>query len=67
VIERPCLVGSASEQFNDFVVNELIDSSSSDDEDKLNETIHHRSIVGHRIVDREMLLRRCLLYPFPNI
>jgi hypothetical protein len=57
------------DEFNNFIVNELIDSSSLDVEDKfycdatniiskvlLNEPIHHGSIVGRCIVDRESLL-----------
>jgi hypothetical protein len=56
-------------EFNHFIVNELIDASSSDDEDNfycdvinivyevsLDEPIHHGSIVGRRTVDRERLL-----------
>jgi hypothetical protein len=55
-------------EFNHFIVNELIDASSSDDEDNfycdvinivykvsLDEPIHHGSIVGRRTVDRERL------------
>jgi hypothetical protein len=57
------------DEFNHFIVNELIDASSSDDEDNfycdsanivyeasLDEPIHCGSIVGRRIVDCERLL-----------
>jgi hypothetical protein len=56
------------DESNNFTVNELIDSSSSDDKYTfyfnaanivskllLNEPIHHGSIVGRRTVDRERL------------
>jgi hypothetical protein len=56
------------DESNNFTVNELIDSSFSDDkytfyfnaanivsESLLNEPIHHGSIVGRRTVDRERL------------
>jgi hypothetical protein len=54
------------DKFNNFVVNELIDSSSSDDDDNFyvdaanivakasrHEPIHRGSIIGHPIVDHE--------------
>jgi hypothetical protein len=63
------------DEFNDFIVNELIDSSSLDDEDNfyfdatniipqalLNEPIHHHSIIRRRSVDHERLLWHYLLY-----
>jgi hypothetical protein len=56
------------DEFNDFIVNELIDSSSSDDEDNfyynainivsealVNEPIHRGSIIRRYIVDRKRL------------
>jgi hypothetical protein len=64
------------DEFNDFIANELIDSSSLDDEDNfyfditnivsdapLNEPIHRGSIIGRRTVDRERLSWHYLLYP----
>lgn len=55
----------SEDEFNDFILNELIDSSSLDDEDdfyygatniiaeeSLNEPLHRGSIVGHHIVNR---------------
>jgi hypothetical protein len=63
------------DEFNDFIVNELIDSPSLDDDDNfyfnatnivsevsLNEPIHHGSIVRRWSVDRERLLWHYLLY-----
>jgi hypothetical protein len=63
------------DEFNDFIVNELNDSSSSDDEDNfyydtanivsevfLNKPIHHGSIVGRRTVDRKRLSWHDLVY-----
>jgi hypothetical protein len=63
------------DEFDHFVVNELIDSSSSNDGDNfyfdatnivaeasLNEPIHRGSIIGHHIVDRERLSWHYLLY-----
>jgi hypothetical protein len=63
------------DEFNNFVVNVLIDSSSSDDDDNFyfdaaniavevshNEPIHRGSIVGHRNVDHERFLWHYLLY-----
>jgi hypothetical protein len=63
------------DEFNNFILNELIDSSSSDDEDNfycdvvntvsetlLNELIHRGSIVGRRAVDRKRLSWHALLY-----
>jgi hypothetical protein len=56
------------DEFNDFIVDELINSSPSDDEDNfyfdaanivaeapLTKPMHRGSIVGHCIVDREIL------------
>jgi predicted AAA+ superfamily ATPase len=56
------------DDFNNFVVNELIDSSSLDDDENFyfdganivakvsqDEPIHQESIIGHRIVNRERL------------
>jgi hypothetical protein len=83
VIDLSCLVLLAmipynmdlGDEFNNFIVNELIDSLSSDDEDifycdvanivsevLLNEPIHHGSIVVCCIVDRERLSWHNLLY-----
>jgi hypothetical protein len=66
---------NSEDEFNDFVVNELIDSSSSEDEEKfdsdatdiiahesLNEPHHGGSIIGHGTVDRERLSWHNLLY-----
>jgi hypothetical protein len=63
------------DEFNHFVVNELIDSSSSDVDNNfyfgaanivveasLNEPIHYGFIVGHHIVDHGRLLWHYLLY-----
>jgi hypothetical protein len=63
------------DEFNDFIANELIDSSSSDDEDNfyfdttnivsdasLNEPIHRGSIIGPRTVNHERLSWHYLLY-----
>jgi hypothetical protein len=65
----------ANDSFNDFVLNELNDSSSSDDDENfyfeaakivtdtlIDEPIHHGSIIGHRTVDRERLSWHNLLY-----
>jgi hypothetical protein len=62
------------DEFNNFILNELIDSSSSDDEDNfycdvvntvsetlLNELIHRGSIVGRRAVDCKRLSWHALL------
>jgi hypothetical protein len=64
-----------TDEFNDYIVNELIDSTSSDDkynfyfdvinivsEASLNEPIHCGSMVGPRSIDREKLLWHYLLY-----
>jgi hypothetical protein len=63
------------DEFNYFIVNELIDLFSSDDEDNfyfdttnkvsevlLNEPIHCGSIIGCHTVDRKRLLWHDLLY-----
>jgi hypothetical protein len=63
------------DEFNDFIVNGLIDSSSLDDEDNfyydaanivsealLNEPIHRGFIIGRRTVDRKRLSWHDLLY-----
>jgi hypothetical protein len=64
------------DEFSDFVANELIDSSSSDDDEDnfyfdvtnivaetpLDKLIRHGSIIGHRTVNRERLLWHYLLY-----
>jgi hypothetical protein len=65
----------SKDEFNDFVLNELIESSSLDDEDtfyfdatniqtqeSLNEPLHHGSIIGHQVVDRKRLSWHYLLY-----
>jgi hypothetical protein len=57
------------DKFNNYIVNELIDSSSSNDDDNFyfdavniaveasqHEPIHRGSIVEHRTMDREWLL-----------
>jgi hypothetical protein len=63
----PCSI-DLEDEFNNFIVNELIDSSSFDDEDNfycdaanivsevsLNEPNHRGSIIGCHTVDRERL------------
>jgi hypothetical protein len=60
------------DEFNDFIVNELIDSSSEANfyfdaanivsEVSLNKLIHCGSMVGRRILDHELLSRHYLLY-----
>jgi hypothetical protein len=70
----PCSM-DLGDEFNNFILNELIDSSSSHDEDNfycdvvnivfetlLNELIHRGSIVGRRAVDRKRLSWHALLY-----
>jgi hypothetical protein len=65
------------DEFNNFIVNEVIDSSSSDDEDNfyfdatnivsevlLNEPIYCGSMVGRCTVDCERLSWHYLLYHF---
>ena len=64
-----------SDEFNQFVMNELIDSSSSDDENNLffvaahmiiEDSVNHPgrigSVEGHEVVDRKRLLHHDLLY-----
>jgi hypothetical protein len=53
-----------SRDSNDFVLNELNDSSSSYDDDNflVDEPIHRGSITGHRTVDHVRLLWHYLLY-----
>jgi hypothetical protein len=63
------------DEFNQFVMNEVIDSSSSDDENDLffgaahmitEDSVNHPgrigSVEGNEIVDRERLLHHGLLY-----
>ena len=63
------------DDFNDFVLNELIYSSSSDDEDNFiydaakiiveeafNEPLYRGSIVGHGTVDRDRYSWHFMLY-----
>ena len=66
----------SDDEFNQFVMDEIIDSSSSDDERKaailgaahliVEDTLNHPgrigSIVEHEVVDRERLLHHDLLY-----
>jgi len=66
----------SDDEFNQFVMNEIIDSSSSDDERKaailgaahliVEDTLNHPgrigSVEGHDVVDRERLLHHDLLY-----
>ena len=66
----------SDDEFNQFVMDEIIDSSSSDDERKavisgaahliVENTLNHpgriSSVEGHDVVDRERLLYYGLLY-----
>jgi hypothetical protein len=65
----------SDEEFNHFVMNEVIDPSSSDDDNDLffgaahiivDDLVNHPgrigSVVGHDVVDRERLLHHTLLY-----
>ena len=66
----------SDDEFNQFVMDEIIDSSSSDDERKaiisgaahliVEDTLNHPgrigSVEGHDVVDRERLLHHDLLY-----
>ena len=66
----------SDDEFNQFVMNEIIHSSSSDDERKaailgaahliVEDTLNHpgriSSVEGHDVVDRERLLHHDLLY-----
>ena len=66
----------SDDEFNQFVMDEIIDSSSSDDERKaailgaahliVEDTLNHPgrigSVEGHDVVDRERLLYHGLLY-----
>jgi len=66
----------SDDEFNQFVMDEIIDSSSSDDERKaailgaahliVEDTLNHPgrigSVEGHDVVDRERLLYQGLLY-----
>ena len=66
----------SDDEFNQFVMDEIIDSSSSDDERKaailgaahliVEDTLNHPgrigSVEGHAVVDRERLLHHDLLY-----
>jgi hypothetical protein len=65
----------SEDDFKDFVLNKLIESSSLDDEDNsyfdatnilahesLNEPLHRGSIVGHQSMDHERLSWHYLLY-----
>ncbi|KAG2562852.1 hypothetical protein PVAP13_8KG215529 [Panicum virgatum] len=66
----------SDDEFNQFIMDEIIDSSSSDDERKavissaahliVEDTLNHLgrigSIEGHDVVDRERLLYHGLLY-----
>jgi hypothetical protein len=63
----------SDDEFNQFVWDELIDSSSSDDElyydatqiiidDEVNNPGHIGSVEGHEVVQRERLLYHHLLY-----
>ncbi|CAO1940489.1 unnamed protein product [Urochloa humidicola] len=64
----------SDDEFNQFVMNEVIDTSSSDDDDYLffvaahmiiEDTVNHPgrigSVDGHEVVDRERLLYHGLL------
>ena len=67
---------NSDDEFNQFVMDEIIDSSSSDDERKavisgvvhliVEDTLNHPgrigSVEGHAVVDRERLLHHDLLY-----
>jgi hypothetical protein len=70
----PCSM-DFGDKFSNFVVNELIDSLSLDDDDNFyfdaanivvevsqNEPIHRGSIVGHHTVDRDRLSWHYILY-----
>jgi hypothetical protein len=50
------------DEFNNYVVNKLIDYDDNFYFDVVNEPIHRESIVGHRTVDRESLSWHYLLY-----
>jgi len=66
----------SDDEFNQFVMDEIIDSSSSDDERKaailgaahliVEDTLNHPgrigSVEGHDVVDHERLLHHDLLY-----
>jgi len=63
----------SDDEFNQFVMDEIIDSSSSDDElfdgaahmiieDSVNHPGHIGSVEGHEVVQRERLLHHDLLY-----
>ena len=66
----------SDDEFNQFVMDEIIDSSSSDDERKaailgaahmiVEDTINHSgrigSVEGYEVVDRERVLHHGLLY-----
>jgi hypothetical protein len=66
---------NSDDEFNNFVVNKLIDSSSSEDEEKfysdatdiITQELHNEprrggSIVRHEVVDHERLSWHNLLY-----
>ena len=66
----------SDDEFNQFVMDEIIDSSSSDDERKaailgaahmiIEDSVNHPgrigSVEGHEVVQRERLLHHDLLY-----